>query len=160
MFTRRITTILCVLVAIMFMAATASASDIELKFTNNSGNDRTDLHVFFNHSVGATTGVSGYNPPFTTVVNNGTNVIEFSDGTVAWGDSTGCIVFHSNASGLTIDSAKWTPGPVDIDLREDVTVCSAAVPSLTEYGLLVLAILIVMSAAWIMWRRRRLTVAA
>ena len=74
------------------------------------------------------------------------------------------MTFTSTADGLAIVIAKWTPGPVDIP-SGDITTCSTQappinVPMLSEYSLLLLAILIVVSAGWIMWRRRRLTVAA
>ena len=75
--------------------------------------------------------------------------------TVPSGASTGCIKFSSSADGLAIDSAKWTPDLDDADYAS----CSY-VPTLTEYGLLILAILIVVSAVGIMWRRRKLTASA
>jgi hypothetical protein len=103
--------------------------------------------------------VTGYNPPFADITNAGTNVIQLSNGSVAHGASTGCIKFSSSADGLAIVSAYWTPGDIALNLSTDVSPCGVEAPALTDYGLLALVLLIVVSVAWVI-RRRRLTAAS
>jgi hypothetical protein len=163
MFNRRIAVILCLFVAALFVATTASAqersSQIDRQFHNNTGTEQTDLHIYFNGPVDAATGVHGSNPPFADKTNSGTNVIVLSNGSVPAGGSTGCIEFTSSADGLKIDSAYWTPSNIWL-VPSEIAPCAYPTPTLTEYGLLALALLVVISAVWIIWKRRKATVAA
>ena len=158
MFSKKFTIVLCVFVAVMFVAAMASADDrsstIQRKFQNNQGTAQTDLHIYFNESVDAATGVTGYNPPFSDITNNGPNVIELTNGNVPVDGWTGCMGFSSSGPGLKIDSVKWTPS--DSLLEVGNIVPCGVVPSLTTYGLIALAILIALTGLW-MYRRKRAT---
>jgi hypothetical protein len=164
MYIKRISVVLGICLLVLLFStqifAEPQSSSIEKTFINNSAASRTDLHIEFNGPVDANSDVSGDYSPFTAKTNSGSNVIVFSGGTVPIGGEVGCIKFESTMDGLQIVSATWTPGDIVIP-DDDIKVCRviAPVPSLTEWGMIALVVLL-LAAGVVIIRRRKLPVRA
>ncbi|MGB7062407.1 MAG: hypothetical protein WBF13_08670 [Candidatus Zixiibacteriota bacterium] len=163
--TRGIAVILAPVLVLLILAGSASAQTkgtaMNIQFCNKSNAPAHDLRVVFNGPVNVPGDVTGDYSPFTYVTNQGTNVVKFADpvpGPLDTGSCTGAITFTSTMDNLQIDTAYWSDqygnlywilGPTEMPP------CGIG-PSLTFWGLIVLAALVAASGVVLIRRKRNL----
>ena len=147
------------MVLALMMVSSASAAWYKVTAVNGTGGVVDDFHATFTGTGGSIDNLTIITDPGTgtnATVTGGNDVdITWDAGSVAVGAT---LVFSFSADFGTIEgSAQWTvggefAGDVDILIVES----PGPLPSLTQYGLIALAILIALTGLW-MYRRRRAT---
>lgn len=163
--TRGIVVMLAPVLVFLILVGSASAqtkgTKMSRQFCNKSQEAAYDLRVVFNGPVNVPADVTGDYSPFTYVTNQGTNVVKFADpvpGPLAINSFTGCITFTSTMDGLQIDTAYWSRENGDLYYilgPTEMPTCPTG-PSLTFWGLIVLAALVAASGVVLIRRKRNL----
>ncbi len=156
----RIIVCLCCFVLLLTLSSSAFGKEYrwEVTATNNSGAARTDLHVLFSGTGGTIANqavISNDGPGAVTgIAVVGGNEIQIDWGAPGLGvGNTVKFTFTTTNAPVTVASATWTPG--DVPAGEGDVIIVEKVPSLTEWGLLVLVALLVASGVYVAIRRRQ-----
>lgn len=151
-----ILTMLSVFAMVFFLFGSIANAGSE--FTNNCGQAAQGLKLTFSGTIGVAD-IGGSIYPFTQKTTWGPgNGIWLSGGTVNNGGMTQCFTYPANR---TITSASWTANDTITVLGNALdgeTICS--VPSLTQWGIIILVALMISSAIFILLKRRKATVPA
>jgi len=151
---------------LLLLGSTLMAQDIRwyrVTAVNGTGGAVDDFHATFIGTGGSVSNLKIITDPgtgATATITSGADVdITWDAGSVA-ADATLVFSFSAEYSGITGD-AEWTvggegAGAVVLTIEE---LPYSPAPSLTQYGLIGLAVLIVISGVWI-YRRRRVGAAA
>lgn len=144
--------------AIAFFLFGSIANAGASRFTNNCGQAAQGLKLTFSGTIGVND-IGGSIYPFTNLTAWGPgNGIWLSGGTVVNGGETDCF---SYPEGLTITSAAWTTTDINTVIGNALNgEKSCRIPTLTHWGILILAALMITSAIFILLKRRKATAAA
>lgn len=151
---------------LMIFSSTLLAQDMiwyRVTAVNGTGGAVDDFHATFSGTGGSIANLKVIQDPGTGTVEVGASNqvdITWDAGSVAAG-ATLVFSFSAEFSGVVSAGAEWTiggetAGAVEVVIEE---LPYSPAPSLTQYGLIGLAILIAISGVWI-YKRRRASVAA
>jgi len=125
-------------------------------FKNNMGQAAQGLKLTFSSNL-TVDDVEGSISPFTQKTTWAPNGIWLSGGTLAAGSTTGCIYFL----GRTVTSASWTTTDINTVLGNALDgeqACETSpVPSLTQFGIIILIALIIVTGVYLWMRRKPVT---
>lgn len=156
---KKLILLMAVMVLALMMVSSASAAWYKVTAVNGTGGVVNDFHVVFTGTDGSIANLTIITDPGTNAnatVTGGSEVdITWDVGSVASGAT---LVFSFSADvGDLSGTAEWT---IEGEAAGDVTILivesPSSLPSLTQYGLIALAILIALTGLW-MYRKRRAT---
>ena len=126
------------------------------EFKNNMSQSAQGLKLTFDVSI-TINGIKGDISPFTQKTAWGPgNGIWLSGGTLTAGATTGCMYF----SGRTVTSAAWTSSDINTVLGNALNgeqACEAKIPTLTQWGMIILIALIIVAGVYLWMRRKPVT---
>lgn len=159
---KKIAVSMLTLALVALLAAPASAQDKKhYRIHNNSGAAAKDLHITFG-GTGGNLNVSVLAPPFpcenptvTITGGNTANIVWLAD---CFRNKDVCIIRAQTTAGpLSVISGEWTysvGAPIALNVGTDVVLTD--VPTVSQWGLIILTLLL-LTAATIIFARRRTT---